>query len=309
VTVRLALVGAGRIGSFHADALDGSDVARFTVVIEPTGRRPAALAAGIPVVTEVSELRDHAVDAALVAVPSRLHVQVIGQLLAFGVPILSEKPCGLTPGETASIAAAADAAGVPVRVAYWRRFAPELVRARDDVLAGRLGDISLIASHQWDEEPPPAAFRDPLSCGGIVVDCGVHDLDTVQWVTGQRVRSIVGYASSVTSVTPVPGDPESASLVAALDGGSTAVITLGRRQPEGERQTVEVIGTRGVRRITLVDRSDLRLLTSCFRALVEDFARTGGGPDGRTATVQEAAQLLRLATSATEQLGRGMLDE
>lgn len=302
MTVRIALVGAGRIGSFHAQALAGSEVARFAAVVEPTGRRPDGIEDEVPVVPDIASLPRHLVDAALVAVPSRLHVTVIGELLDLGVPILCEKPCGLTADDTDRIAAAASSAGVPVRVAYWRRFAPELIRLRQDIAAGHLGDISLIASHQWDEAPPPAAFRDPASSGGIVVDCGVHDLDTVQWVTGQRVRSISGYASTVVSTEPVPGDPESVSLAAALDGGTTAVITLGRCRPDGEHQVVEAIGTRGVGRVALVERSDLTLLTGCFRALVEDFARTAGGPDGRTATVQEAADLLRVAERATRAL-------
>jgi myo-inositol 2-dehydrogenase / D-chiro-inositol 1-dehydrogenase len=302
MTVRIALVGAGRIGSFHAAAMAGSPGARFSVVVEPTGRRPPGLGADVPVVPDVAALRGHAVDAALVAVPSRFHVPVIGELVGLGIPVLSEKPCGLTAEDATAIAASAARAGVPVRVAYWRRFAPELVRLRQDIAAGHLGDISFVASHQWDEEPPPASFRDPRASGGIVVDCGVHDLDTVQWVTGQRILAIDGFASTVVSTDPVPGDPESASLVAGLDAGTVAVITLGRRHPDGEHQSVEVIGTRGARRVNLVDRSDLGLLTACFREMVEDFARTGGGEGGRTATVQEAADLLWLASLATASL-------
>lgn len=304
-TTRMALVGAGRIGSFHAGAMAGSSVVRFSVVVEPTGRRPAGLAPDVPVVPDLAALAGHDVDGALVAVPSRLHAAVIGELVDMGIPVLSEKPCGVSAADSEAIATRADRAEVPVRVAYWRRFAPELVRLREDIASGSLGGISLIASHQWDEEPPPAAFRDPASSGGIVVDCGVHDLDTVQWVTGQRVTAVSAHASMVTSTEPVPGDPESASLVATLDAGSLAVITLGRRHPDGEHQSVEVIGTRGARRVTLVEGSDLQLLTACFRALVEDFATTRGGPGGRTATLEEAADLLRLAALATDALGGG----
>ena len=48
-------------------------------------------------------------------------------LAEHGLPILCEKPCGLTTEETRSIAAL----GVPVQVAYWRRFVPALRELRE----------------------------------------------------------------------------------------------------------------------------------------------------------------------------------
>src|SRR6202008_4835876 len=106
------------------------------------------------------------VDGFLVAVPTRLHVAVTRQLAAHGLPILCEKPCGLTVEETRAIASL----GGRVQVAYWRRFVPALRALRERMSAGDLGRVVFLAVAQLDQPPPPAAFRDPVSSCGIVVD-------------------------------------------------------------------------------------------------------------------------------------------
>src|SRR5690242_8374427 len=201
----LALIGAGRMGSAHLRAL-GEEIA---AVVEPADvdvPHPRRYRATEPL------LRDGGVEGAIVAVPSRFHVPVVRELLDAGLPVLCEKPCGLTSEDARMLAAEAAAAGVPLHVGYWRRFVPELRALREQLAAGTLGQVEFVHCAQWDERPPPAAFRDPASSGGIVVDMGVHELDQLRWLTGQEIVAIRTVASSVTFDPPVEGDPESVAL-------------------------------------------------------------------------------------------------
>lgn len=290
MTFRLALIGAGRMGATHARALESCDTVDVACVVDPSDEAAASVRAPRATLDSLP-----AVDGFLVAVPTRLHVAVTTALAAYGLPILCEKPCGLTTDETRSIAAL----GVPVQVAYWRRFVPALRELRQRVVSGRLGDLVFVASAQLDETPPPPAFRDPVSSGGIVVDMGVHELDQLRWLTGREIVAVNGVAGSVGFDPPVDGDPELVELTVELEGGIAGAITLGRRYPPGETCRVEVIGLLGAERIDFVAPPDGdETIAAALRAQAEDFARGGG----EGTTIDDAVAALDAARRAKEAL-------
>src|SRR5712691_3544883 len=197
--IRLALVGAGRMGSTHARALarSGSEV-ELAAVVEPSDEVAARLGASLRRFRDTSELLAwDGVDGAIVAVPTRLHRDVVSQLLDSGLPVLCEKPCGLTSAETAAVAERARASGLRLHIGYWRRFVPGLRELQARIASGALGEVEAVLCVQWDEQPPPPCFRDPSSSGGIVVDMGVHEFDQLRWLTGQDVVEVTGVTSSV----------------------------------------------------------------------------------------------------------------
>ena len=291
MTFRLALVGAGRMGATHARALATSQSVEIACVVDPSDAAAAQVDA--PRAT-LDDLPD--VDGALVAVPTRLHVDVMTRLAALGLPVLCEKPCGLTVEETQQIAAL----GARLQVAYWRRFVPALRELRERIADGRLGEIVHVASAQLDELPPARAFREPGSSGGIVVDMGVHELDQLRWLTGAEIVSVTGASGAVGWDPPVEGDPELVALAARTDRGVAAHIVLARRYPPGETCRVEVIGLDGAERIDFVAPPDGdETIAAALRAQAEDFAR--GGAEG--ATVDDAIAALDAAQRAKAALG------
>ena len=291
MTFRLALIGAGRMGATHARALESSDAVEVACVVDPSDEAAAQVRAARATLDSLP-----AVDGFLVAVPTRLHVAVTTALAEHGLPILCEKPCGLTTEETRSIAAL----GVPVQVAYWRRFVPALRELREHVVTGLLGDLVFASSAQLDETPPPAAFRDPVSSGGIVVDMGVHEFDQLRWLTGREVVAVHGVAGSVGFDPPVDGDPELVELSVELEGGIAGAITLGRRYPPGETCRVEVIGLLGAERIEFVAPPDGdETIAAALRAQAEDFARGGG----EGTTIDDAVAALDAAQRGKDALG------
>jgi myo-inositol 2-dehydrogenase / D-chiro-inositol 1-dehydrogenase len=280
-----ALIGAGRMGSAHLRAL-GDQIA---AVVEP-----ADVEVALPRYRTTEELlRTGGVDGAIVAVPSRLHVPVVRELIAGGIPVLCEKPCGLTSDDARTLAAEAAAAGVPLRVGYWRRFVPELRGLREQLIAGALGEVELVHCAQWDERPPPAAFRDPASSGGIVVDMGVHELDQLRWLTGQEISAVTPVASTVSFDPPVEGDPESVALAIELSGGAIALVSLLRRHPPGDLCRVEVVATEGAVRLDFLSPADGEApFLAALRAQVLDFAAAIRGEPSNGASGDDAARAL-----------------
>ena len=277
---RLALVGAGRMGATHARALASSRAVDVACVVDPSDA--AAAGVGAPRAA-LDNLPD--VDGALVCVPTRSHLEVVRQLASLGLPVLCEKPCGLTSEETRAIAAL----GGRLQVAYWRRFVPSLRELRDRIRNGDLGEVVFAACAQLDELPPARAFRNPSSSGGIVVDMGVHELDQLRWLTGREIASVAGVSGAVGWDKPVPGDPELVQLALTLEGGIAASVTLGRRHPPGEVCRIEVIGLNDAAAFSFVAPPDGdETIAAALRAQAEDFARGGG----EGATIEDALAAL-----------------
>src|SRR6478735_4747588 len=246
--LRLLMVGAGRMGRVHLDAVRGSNTVRAVAVVEPVAASREQLAeSGLTLYSSLDEaLAAGGFDAALIAAPSGFHRDLVDTLMAAGVPTLCEKPCGLRSSDTAHAAERAVDTGTTLQIGYWRRFVPELRALRDEIADGTLGEIALIQAWQWDGEPAAAAFR--RTSGGPLLDMGVHEFDMVRWLTGQDITLQAVVDSAVNSVEPVEGDPESVLATGKLSGGGVAVISLGRRFDRGDCCWVEVIGTRGSRR-------------------------------------------------------------
>ena len=279
------------MGRAHARALAGNRDVELVAVVEPSDEAVAALP-GVARRTLGELTESGEVDGAVVAVPTRLHVEVVSALLRAGIPVLAEKPCGRTSVETRALVELAEQTGTGLWVAYWRRFVPELRALRARIAAGQLGTVSHVFCSQWDERPPPPGFRDPVSSGGIVVDMGVHEFDQIRWLTGQELDDVGGFPSSVCSEPPVAGDPESVDLAVRLSGGATGLVTLGRRHPPGETVVVEVIGTEGAARVEFVRPGDGGArIADALRRQAEAFAVAvrGGGWDGVTSADAVAA--------------------
>jgi myo-inositol 2-dehydrogenase/D-chiro-inositol 1-dehydrogenase len=299
VSFRLAPVGAGRIGSFHAQALADSASVKLAAVVDPVVAGDGGASANIPHFPSIADLVEREqVDGALVAVPTRSHRAVIAELASAGIRVLCEKPCGMTARESETIAAETENVGGFLRIAYWRRYVPDLAALRERLHAGEFGDLFSLFSAQWDEYPPSASFRDPSSSGGICVDLGVHDFDLLRWLTDQEIEAVAGHASAVHSADPVPGDPESAALIVRLSGGTTGLISLGRRHPPGELQSIQVIGTGDAVQITYVDRSGSPMVLEAFRRQTDDFAREVEGARTELATARDALRALQAAELA-----------
>ena len=301
--VRVALIGAGRMGRAHLRALREASRAEVAAVVDPVdGVREELGAQGLRTFAHVDELlAAGGVDAAIVAAPSDLHLELVSVLVGAGLPVLCEKPCGLRSEETAQAVRIAAGAGVLLQIGYWRRFVPALVALRERIAAGALGEPAQIWSWQWDERPPSPAFR--ARSGGILLDMGVHEFDQIRWLTGQEVTDVSALAADVTSEEPVPGDPESVAAVAELSGGAVATVSLGRRLSVCEGCWVEVVGTEGYARELFVWGDDgPGVIHAAVVTQLEAFAAAVCGAPQQGATGEDALRAIETAERAAESL-------
>jgi myo-inositol 2-dehydrogenase/D-chiro-inositol 1-dehydrogenase len=302
----LAIVGGGRMGRLHLRACRHAPGVRPVAVVDPDPAARDALAGdGVAALASVEEMLAAAAPrAALVAAPSDQHRDLVAALTGAGLPVLCEKPCGVTAADVREAAATAERSGVLLQVGYWRRFVPALARLRERIAAGELGAVSLIACNQWDEHPPPEEFR--LHSGGIAVDMGVHELDQLRWLTGQEIERVTALAGDLEGG---PEDPDTAAALVALSGGTLGVATLGRRFGQPDSCWLEALGSGGYAREQFMWAQDgERVFLAALAAQLEAFAaavadgrpRGAGGADAVAAMTAAEAMHEALAGAAAE---------
>jgi myo-inositol 2-dehydrogenase / D-chiro-inositol 1-dehydrogenase len=306
---RLGLIGAGRMGRTHLRALAGSQRVAVTAIAEVSEQtRRTVPAGGALVYPGIAEMLDgETLDGVLIVVPTDRHLQVITEVAARGLPILCEKPCGLTVAQTKAAVATTQAAGLPFQVAYWRRYVPPLRALRERIAAGELGTVHLVACYQWDDRPPSDEFR--AHSGGIFADMGVHEFDQMRWLTGQEIVSLAAVSSGLVPgglIRHVPGedprryaDVDSAQVIAELSGGGCGIVSLGRFHPAGDMARAEAFGTNGTARCDFLDPAEgERAQLAALREQAESFADFASGGACTGATGADAIAALDAATRA-----------
>lgn len=300
--LRVAVVGAGRMGSVHIDAFSRSSRCVVTAVVEPDdARRRRASSKVAAVYSDVSEmLAARAADSVAIATPATLHLEIIAEVAAAGLPIFCEKPCGTGVSQASAALEITEREVVPLQVGFWRRFVPELDALQRRNVAGEFGRLSLISSHQWDHQPPSPEFR-RLS-GGIGPDMAVHEIDQLRWLTGTEIESLTAVRAGGDDPEDLR-DPDGAVVLARLSDGAAAVITMGRRFPEQDSCWLELYADNGYERIPFMWGEDSeRAFMQGLTAQADAFAGVVAGEPQLGATAADAVAALRTAALVGESL-------
>jgi myo-inositol 2-dehydrogenase/D-chiro-inositol 1-dehydrogenase len=301
---RLGLVGAGRMGRTHLRALKDSTDVRIVAVAEPldTLRDEAVANFDVTGYSSLSEMLESGnIDGALIVTPSDSHVDVIALVAAAGLPILCEKPCGVTADDTERAQQIVRDAGVALQIGYWRRFVPELQKIRNGIASGEFGDVLSLSCLQWDGEPPSAAFRS--RSGGVFIDMGVHEFDQARWLTGSDFTGMTAVASPAISDREVTDDPDSAQVLCSSASGATVFVSLGRHFSGGDMARVELFGSKGHVQSTFLNPDDgERAQLEALVRQAEAFAEYARGGECRGASVEDAIAALEAAGRCADQL-------
>lgn len=305
---RIGVVGGGRMGQTHMRAVKDSRVVEVVAVAEPWAANAARLEqAGVVVYPAALDMiSDASLDGVIIAAPSGGHLDLVTEIAAAGVPMLCEKPLGLSADDARAAATVARHHGVLLQVGYWRRFVPALQEMRNRILDDSLGPILTLACAQWDEQPPASQFRS--GSGGIFLDMGVHEIDQLLWLTGQQVESVTVANLAQGSDPEAPGDVDSAEALLVLTGGTIACISLGRYFPDGDLVRVEAFGVKGHQHINVLDPgTGDEPQMEALRLQAEAFAVNSLGGSAGGATGEDAAVALEIAQQLTSAAGLAVL--
>jgi predicted dehydrogenase len=231
------------MGTNHARIARQLRGARLVGVVDHDLERAQAAArpTGAAAFTAIEDVLGD-IDVAIVAVPTKHHVEAAEQLARAGVHILIEKPLAATAVEAEQIIETCAAAGVSLAVGHVERFnaavaeLPSLLDRPIHVEASRINPFS-------------ARIAD-----GVIFDLMIHDLDIVLWLAGPDAVpvEVSGVARAVRGVTE-----DLASATVAFSTGLTATFNTSRLGQQKVR-TVEITQAESVVNADLV-RQDVTI--------------------------------------------------
>jgi predicted dehydrogenase len=223
--------------------------------------RKAEAYPGAVAFTDLGEaLRDPAIDAVYVASPVAMHAKQTIASLRAGKHVLCEKPVALDFAQAESMAAVARESGRLLGIAYYRRLYPKLMRARQLIAEGAIGQPVLVEAnyHGWLESPERGWLKDPaLAGGGPLYDVGSHRIDACNFLFGKPLRA-TGLLSNALHALAVE---DSATTLIEYAGGVHAVVDV-RWNSRIQRDQFRVVGVEGEISLDPLNGPVLRLLGS-----------------------------------------------
>ena len=236
MTYRVALIGAGTMGGWHARQWAALPEAEIVGVLDP--RSDAAEAIG-PAYTDWNTLLAQAKpDIIDICTPTPLHRDAVERAAAAGKALFVEKPLARTLTDCDAIVAAVARAGVPAMSGHVVRFFPEYAEAKRQVDAGAVGTPAAIRTARMGGMPDlagrPNWYADPAQSGGVTLDLILHDFDWLRWTFGPVQRVFA------------KGRLDYALVTLRFLSGAMAHVTGSWAHPGGFRTTLEVAGDAGL---------------------------------------------------------------
>jgi predicted dehydrogenase len=240
--IRWGILGTGFIA--HAQTADLVGCGFTVAAVGSRSQESAdAFAAefGIPVAHGSYEalVADPGVDAIYISTPHPFHAENAVLALRAGKHVLVEKPFAVTAGQAREVVALGEATGLVVMEAMWTRFLPHMLRIREIIAAGTLGDVrTLIADHNQDlPKDPLHRLNNPALGGGALLDLGVYPVSFAFDLFGTPTDVKALSAKTATGV-----DRQTAILF-GFDDGRQAVLhsALDTKGPN----TAAILGTEG----------------------------------------------------------------
>ena len=248
MTLKLGIIGGGRIGQLHASALSSRIPGARALVIADVyaeAARSAAERYGIPDYTaDASEvIQSGELDAIVICSSTDTHVPFIIEAAEAGKHVFCEKPID---HDLAAIDRALEAVarhGVKLQIGFNRRFDANHARLRAAIDSGEIGQPQLLSIVSRDPAPPPIDYI--KVSGGLMMDMMIHDFDMCRFLLGE-IDEI--YAMAAVMVDPEigeAGDIDTAKVMLRFANGAIGTIENSRKAVYGYDQRVEVLGSGG----------------------------------------------------------------
>jgi UDP-N-acetyl-2-amino-2-deoxyglucuronate dehydrogenase len=249
--LRTALIGCGKVGQIHAQALRELPESEFVAVCDPVFERAESLAqpGGARAFVEVGPmLRDTRPQVVLIATPHPQHAAPAMAAAEAGAHVLVEKPLAANLRDCDAMLDAARRGGVQLSVISQRRWYLPVRRMKAAVEAGQLGRPVLGVFQMLSWRDPAYYASDPwrgkwdTEGGGVLVNQSPHHLDLLQWLMGD-VEEISGYWANLNHPC-VDVDDTAVATIRFRSGGLGAIVSSLSQRP-GIYTKVHIHGSNG----------------------------------------------------------------
>jgi predicted dehydrogenase len=280
-TIRVAVIGCGRIAGHHCRSIAATEGASLAAVCDLEAGKAEAYSReyGIPAYTDYRRMLAENPDVSVVAVvtPSGMHHEHGMEMMErWGKHLILEKPTMMRPEQLVDAWGVADRLGLNIFPVFQNRHNKAVRRVRQALAAGELGDIRLMnvrlrwcrPQRYYDLAPWRGTFSHD---GGALTNQGIHHVDLLRHLGGE-----VGKVSATMRTLGAEIEVED-SVVATFTYpsgalGSLEVTTAAR--PDDFEASISIVGSLGLAQIGGIAVNELQVFTpdpSACAANSEDF--------------------------------------
>lgn len=271
---RIALVGAGTMGSHHARVISQSPDATLAVLVDPreTVGRAVAERFGSVWAPELPQLDD--LDGVVIAAATEAHYPLAMQVIGEQTPLLVEKPVADSLLRTEEILAAADALDLPFMCGLLERYNPAIMTARTMLDA---------PFHITATRHSPYAERIRT---GVAWDLLVHDVDLAVTLMGTEPLSVEARLGFFHQSSEADAEDVAETLL-EFAGGGIAQVSASR------------VGQRKIRKVSIYQQDRLIELDLLRRdvTVYHHISENSADGEGRGYKQQTVIEIPEMVTS------------
>ena len=325
--IRVAVLGAGRIGQIHAANVAANPLAKLVAVVDQidASARKLAEKLGCEASTDAEATIARAdIDAVVIGTPSDTHAYLMLLAARAGKAVLCEKPVDNDLAKADAAVAELKELGAKVMMAFNRRFDPSNIELRRAIDAGDIGEVRQVIISSRDPDLPP---RDYVAhSGGIFRDMTIHDFDMARFLLGEEPVEVYAKASRVVDPALMEefDDYDTLMVIMQTASGKQCHINCCREASYGYDQRFEILGAKGmlmndnlrpstVRRYNAQETEALPPLlnfflqryTDAYRNELDAFLKALDAGTAMPTSPWDGRQALRLAEAAIESVKTG----
>lgn len=234
--MRVGVIGAGAMGQNHIRAYSQMRDVELVGIADIDKVRIDSLskeyhAKGF---IDYKDLLKEDLDAVSIVVPTTMHKKVALDVINSGTNLLVEKPIADSVDNADQITRAAEKENVKLMVGHIERFNPAVIKMKELIKSGELGNIVSISTRRVGPYNP--RIRDV----GVILDLGVHDIDIISYLYDACITEVYAIAGNI--IHPFE---DHASIILRLGDDKAGIVETNWLTPHKTRNFT-VIGTNGV---------------------------------------------------------------
>jgi predicted dehydrogenase len=216
--------------------------------------------------SENSLLENPEIDAVYIASPVVFHAQQAKMAADAGKHIFVEKPVAMSSKEGKDVLEYCNTKGVLIGAGLMMRFGTHVMNMKRAVSEGKVGTVVSGYSQftlwlpseegNWRQDKSKAG-------GGCMMDMGIHCIDLMEYITGQRVSHVAALNETVIFDYDVE---DSSTVMMRLEKGAQCVVSTNFNIPDkAARWRLELFGTKGrLMGDTIIGQNDGGKLNAVF---------------------------------------------
>ena len=247
--IKIALMGAGRIGKMHANLIMANSNCSLEFVYdvntkfaEEISKQTGAKVAKSP----EDAINNENTDAVFIASATPTHVSFITMAVNAKKPVFCEKPIDLDINKVDECREFIKDKNIPIQIGFNRRFDNSHSKVKIASNNNEIGKLEMVVISSRDPEPPGIDYL--KAAGGFFRDTTIHDFDLSRFILGDDpIEKISAFGEQLISEDAKKvGDHDTAMFIMRSKSGVLIHINNSRRAVYGYDQRVEAFGSKGM---------------------------------------------------------------